>query len=851
MNFTRILLHAFSAALLVTAPLARAVFPQVALKPLVLQQIHSPTTITYAPDGSGRVFICDQPGKIYIFESGMLRPTPFLDVTSRTVTQNAGYNERGLLGLTFHPGYATPSSPGYRKFYVYYNKTYVAGTDPAPPQTGDPVTSVTVVAEYQVSAGDPNVADATSERRLLLFTRPQSNHNGGMLEFGPEVGPAGERYLYIGSGDGGSQMDNNVGHTGGSGARPNNNLGNGQDKTRYLGKILRIDPLGNDGPGGQYGIPASNPFVNDLTPGIKKEIYSYGMRNPWRFSFDKRPGGTNRLFCGDVGGARVEEVDLIVAGGNYGWRYKEGTEFPSFSSGAATDPMTLPPSEVAAMIDPIAMYAHSNLPANDPTTLPKLGLSITGGFVYRGAAIPAMQGQYVFGDYGSTSGASDGRMMGLEETAPMSGVFTLTQALPLVHAISTPNIAANYNSNPIVGQRILCMGEDESGELYVAMKTQPGVLQLDNGFPSGGIYKIVPVTSGTLAVNPSKDNSMFADYTDNSSAKGVTLFAGVTSTAWPRRALMAFDVSSAPAGAAVSSAQVQLTVSTGQGLNTPMALYRVTQSWGEATSNAGEAGGTGVPAATGDATWNARLFDPVTPTLWTTPGGDYIPSASASASVSSNATYTWTSAQLASDVQGWVTTPSTNNGWILIGDEINTFNAKRVRSREWTTAAERPKLTINYATAPPPTHYESWVALYFPTNLVGQYINPNGDLDGDGIANQLEYAFGFSPGAKNNMSDGLSGLAAPAGGGGTNYDISFRRDAAATDLTYFLQTSTDLNTWTTIAQSTTGAAPVGLNGGVILSDATVTGAIKLVTARQFLPAGSNDKKFVRLRVDRF
>ena len=828
----------YLACLLLTGllnPQAYATFPTVALKPVCLKQIYSPTTITYAPDGSGRLFICDQIGKIYIFQNGMLLPTPFLDITDRAVTQNTNYNERGLLGLTFHPGYANPSSPGYRKFYVNYNKIYVPGTpdfDPPPPVADHTPNCVTVIAEFQVSATNPNVADPLSERRMLRYSQPQANHKGGQLEFGPEIGAGGERYLYIAAGDGGSQQDNNVGHTGGTGGRPTNNLGNSQDKTRYLGKILRIDPLGNNGPGGQYGIPASNPFFNDVTPDLKKEIYSYGMRNPWRFSFDKRPGGTNRLFCGDVGGDRIEEINIIVSGGNYGWRYKEGLELPSFSSGASPNPMTLPPADVSAMIAPIAMYAHSNLAANDPTVLPKLGLSVTGGFVYRGAAIPALQGKYVFGDYGSTAGASDGRLMGLEETSPNSGIFTLTQALPIINS-----------TNPIVGQRINSLGEDESGEIYLGLKTTAGVMELNNGFPAGGIYKIVPLTTGTVMVEPSKDNSMFSEFTSNSDGQGITMFAGVTGSSAnysKRRALMAFDVSAVPAGAVISSAQVQLTVSVGQGSNNPMTLRRITQPWGEGASTAGEAGGTGVSADNGDATWIHRFYPS---TAWTAPGGDYSATVSATQSVSGYGTYTWTSTQLATDVQGWVTTPSTNNGWILIGDETGNTNAKRIYTREATTTSLRPKLTVNYSAAPALTRRENWLQQYFST---GQYVGDTADPEGDGIPNLIEYAYGFSPLVTNSSTSGLD-VGAAESGANTVVTITFRRDPRAVDLTYALETSSDLLNWSTppIVQSVAGGIPTG-TGYVTESDIIAEAPIRLVTAQETMTSPA--KKFVRLRI---
>lgn len=838
MHPTRIFLSALLAGLFLATPSVQAAFPPLALKPVALKQIHSPTAITFAPDGSGRLFVCDQPGLIYIIQGGMMLPTPFLDISAtaanvadrKVIGVNTGYSERGLLCIVFHPGYANPSSPGYRKFYLNYNKTYVAGVDPTPNTPGSPADCVTVIAEFQVSLANPNVALPSSERRMLLYTQPQSNHKGGQLDFGPEIGPGGERYLYLGVGDGGSQQDNNLGHTGGNNTspRPTNGLGNAQDKTRLFGKILRIDPLGTNGPGGQYGIPVNNPFVG-VGGGVREEIYSYGMRNPWRFSFDKRPGGTNRLFCGDVGGDRTEEIDLIVSGGNYGWRYKEGVELPLFSSGAPVNPLTLPPAEVAAMIDPIARYAHPGQTVESPP-LPQLGLSVTGGFVYRGTAIPALQGKFVFGDYGSI-GAIDGRLMGLEETAPLSGVFTLTQALPLTVA------------NPLTGQRVLTLGEDESGEIYVGLKTNNGVLLLgSDGLPAGGIYKIVNAT-GLLAASPSQDNSMFREQPNNSSGQGVTLFAGVTNLGDPRRALMAFDLSPVPAGATVSSAQVQLTMSIGQGVNTPMTLNRVTQPWGEGASDAGENGGTGVPAETGDATWNARFYNT---NMWTTSGGDYIATASATTAVSSFAAYTWTSAQLAADVQGWLNTPATNNGWILIGDETGTKNAKRVWSREATTASLRPKLTVNYVATPSPSHFEAWLATYFPTNYVGQYVDPNVSFSNDGVGNLVKYAYGLSPLTASPAGTSLQATSATVGPN-TVCTYIFRRDMLATDLTYILQTSSDLISWNNIVQSTGGAVS---GGPGFVSETTITGqpTLRTVLAQETLSPLTTE--YVRLRITR-
>ncbi|MEQ1862743.1 MAG: PQQ-dependent sugar dehydrogenase, partial [Chthoniobacteraceae bacterium] len=676
---------------------AAADFPNLALKPVSLGQMHSPTTIAHVKDGSGRLFVCDQPGIIYIIENGYQLPTPFLDIRSAAnvapdngpgpvVTVNAGYTERGLLGMAFHPGFSDSGSPGFGKFYLNYSKPYQVGVDPGPPVPDHTPNHVTVIAEFQVSAGDPNVADPT-ERRLLVFTQPQSNHNGGQLEFGPDG------KLYIGTGDGGSSNDNNVGHTGGAAARPTNGLGNGQDRTNYLGKILRIDPLDPDAAGPlTYSIPTDNPFFNDPLPGLKKEIFAYGLRNPWRFCFDARPGGTNRIFCGDVGQGRIEEINLIVPGGNYGWRYLEGDELPVFSSGAPTNPM---PNPGGPFIAPIAVYAHPGVVIGNPP-LPQLGLSVTGGYVYRGAAIPALRGKYVFGDYGSTAGASDGRMMGLEETAPGSGVFTLNQAIPLL------------GTNPIVGQRILTLGEDESGEIYIGLKSTPGVLQLDiNGQPAGGIYQVVAQHRVSTTLQPSQDNTIFSDdvalarhYSDG---RGY-LYVGRTGPNWGpyvRRALVQFDVPGRVAfGSKVLSASLQLNfVKAGSaGSGKSIGLHRLTEPWGEGASENIDGKGFGAPARTGDATWFFTFFNTLG---WGSPGGSFNSTASATAVVGSPGPMTWDSTtQLVADVQGWVDTTVNNDGWLLRGDENVNITAAQFDSKQ--SGSVPPQLTVTYDTASPP-----------------------------------------------------------------------------------------------------------------------------------------------------
>ena len=838
MKYSRFFLSAVGLALGLAADAGWAAFPTVALKPVVLQQIHSPTTITFAPDGSGRVFVCDQPGKIYIIDRGMLLPVPFLNIANPgnaapnqgpgpVISVGTGYSERGLLGLAFHPGYDNPASPGYRKFYVNYNKAAGAG-DPSPPQVGDPVNCVTVIDEFEVSADNPNLANIASQRRVLAFTQPQGNHNGGQLEFGPDG------LLYIGTGDGGGAQDNNAGHTGGAASpRPTNNLGNGLDLTRFLGKILRIDPVDPDGAGSAtYGIPGTNPFVG-AGGGVKEEIYAYGLRNPWRFSFDKRAGGTNRLFCGDVGQGRVEEINIITAGGNYGWRYKEGLEFPDFSSGSGTSPMPDPGS--GPYIDPIAMYAHPGAVTNP--VLPQLGLSVTGGFVYRGAEIPGMQGKYLFGDYGSTGGASDGRIMGLEETAPGSGVFTLTQAVPLFGL-----------ANPIVGQRILTLGEDESGEIYVGLRSTTGVLLLDGGLPAGGIYKVIPVASETANLIPQQDNTIFSEDAAVSDGRGY-LYAGRTGPnfgPYNRRALIAFDpASNLPTGAQIQSAALKLNLNRvgPAGDGTTLALHRLTETWGEGTSK-NASGGTGAPATANDATWTQRFYNT---TPWTTAGGVFVPGSSATTAAAFGIV-TFSSPQMITDVQGWLDTPASNAGWIILGDEVTETSANRFDSKNLGSVA--PKLELSYlAITEQPTPLEGWLALNFPELLVGQYLDPNGDVENDGIKNLLEYAFGLDPKLRESGAN-FGASQVPAATTGTDIILTFRRNVDATDLRFRLQISSDLIDWsTTIAESVDGNEASALNGAEIVSEEFLDGSANLVTVKLHFPAGLTGPVFSRVQVD--
>ncbi|MGH9810922.1 MAG: PQQ-dependent sugar dehydrogenase, partial [Terriglobia bacterium] len=266
-----------------------------------LQQIatglNAPNDLTSV--GDGRLFLIEQSGTIRIVKNNALLATPFLDVSARLVKLSPDGDERGLLGLAFHPGFNDPSSPGFRKFYTYTSEPVNGPADFTVPKT-TAFNHQSVVAEWQASAANPDVADPTTRREVVRIDEPQVNHNGGKLAFRP-----GESYLYISLGDGGASDDVGDGH--------NPIIGNGQDLTTVLGKILRIDPIdpaltpGSSDPtsaNGAYRVPSSNPFISSGT--TVHEIYAYGFRNPFRFSFD---APTNRLIVGDVGQANIEEVD--------------------------------------------------------------------------------------------------------------------------------------------------------------------------------------------------------------------------------------------------------------------------------------------------------------------------------------------------------------------------------------------------------------------------------------------------------------------------------------------------------------------------------------------------------------
>lgn len=350
----------------------------------VASGLTAPIDLQDAGDASGRLFIVEQTGKIKILQNAAILPAPFLDVTSRLVPLMPDYDERGLLGLAFHPDFNNPSAPGYHRIYTYTSEPVSARADFSVPDN-QPFDCQTVIAEWQVSTSNPDVVDPATRREIMRIDKPQFNHNGGHIAFS-----AVDHDLYVSLGDGGNANDKGPGH--------NPRIGNGQDKTVILGKLIRIDPLdparssgdrGQISKNGKYRIPRTNPFF--FQPPSLPEIFTWGHRNPYRFSFDAL---TDQLIIADVGQDNIEEIDLGLSGSNYGWNRKEGTflfhpQDGSIRPDRHPDPL---------LTDPVAEYSHFD------------GEAVIGGFVYRGRlAAPVLKGLYVFGDLAPV-GSSSGRL---------------------------------------------------------------------------------------------------------------------------------------------------------------------------------------------------------------------------------------------------------------------------------------------------------------------------------------------------------------------------------------------------------------------------------------------------------
>lgn len=376
-----------------------------------------PVFMTAPAGDTGRLFVVQQRGVIRIIDlaTGTVKATPFLNLTD-VVAFN---NEEGLLGLAFDPNYEQNG-----RFYVYYV---------AP--GGSFGQGVSHVALFRVS-DDPDVADRESERTLLTFDQPQTNHNGGWIGFSPRAGDEGN--LYIATGDGGRANDHGPGHI-----EPG---GNAQNTTTLLGKMLRIHP--EDQPLGTYSIPADNPFAGSATE--RQEIWAWGLRNPYRNSFDREQG---TLFIADVGQDSREEIDAQSAsnpggGENYGWRYREG-----FIQNPVLPHHPPPPDAV----DPAYDYP------------PSVGQTVIGGYVYRGKAISSLRGFYVFADF---LGPDDGDFFGRIFTLNFNG--TVASNFQDITADLFPTRVGNISlRNPT------SLGEDAKGEIYIA------------DYFAGNIFKIV------------------------------------------------------------------------------------------------------------------------------------------------------------------------------------------------------------------------------------------------------------------------------------------------------------------------------------------------------------------------
>lgn len=386
---------------------------------LVADGLEHPVAVTRAAGLDDRVFVVDQIGVVYmLMNDSTLDRTPFLDLRDRMVALNPSYDERGLLSIAFHPDYQEN-----RKLYAFYTAPLGDGAPGGYDHTN-------IVSELTASADGLSV-DIGTERVVLRIDHPSSNHNGGQVLFGPDG------LLYITTGDGGGGNDVGLGH--------NSSVGNAQDPNSIHGKVLRVDVDSGD----PYGIPADNPYVGG---GGLPEIYALGLRNPAFATFDEKSGD---LVVADAGQARYEEVDLIVKGGNYGWRFREGAHCfdPNDPNG---NPSSCPSTGVNgdALIDPIAEFKNSNLPGGE-------GQAVIGGAFYHGN-ITALDGGYVFGAF------NDG-----------SPLFVLHRS---DGGWTRSVIALQGQSGGKVPGFLLTVGIDVNGDVLV--------LSSDRAGPSGGAGKV-------------------------------------------------------------------------------------------------------------------------------------------------------------------------------------------------------------------------------------------------------------------------------------------------------------------------------------------------------------------------
>ncbi len=387
----------------------------------------APTELVLPDDGTGRMFLAEQNGRIQTLAADGSRTGTLLDLTDRLVTLSAGYDERGLLGLALHPQFAANG-----RLFVYYVAPAGDDLDPVQAAAGE-----SRVSEFQLAAGATTI-DPDSERIILRFGQPQATHNAGKLAFGPDG------YLYIATGDGGSRGDSGPGH----GVN-----GNAQDLTSLLGKILRIVVDGAE----PYTIPGDNPFLAEA--GARAEIFALGLRNPWRFSFDPT-SGTPRLLVGDVGQSLREEISLVSAGDNCGWRIREGDLcFNVDNLLVPLDDCDTTDARGGTLVEPLISYPHAS------------GTSIVGGVLCTATGISDLDGRYLFGDFSLTTGAADGRLYVADPFGDNPGTFG---------EVEVENLP-----NGKLGRYLYGFAEGPDGTVYV----------LANGIPTPGgadgvIYRV-------------------------------------------------------------------------------------------------------------------------------------------------------------------------------------------------------------------------------------------------------------------------------------------------------------------------------------------------------------------------
>ncbi len=423
----------------------------------------APNLLTFAPgDAANRQFVVDQTGELWVIKDGMLLDTPFIDLSTtdalapgnHSVSDRPGFDERGFLGLAFHPGFNDAGSAGFGKFYTYHSANV---GDPADFTVelpdGAAFNSQSLIYEWTVDDPAADIFSGTN-RELLRIDQPQFNHNAGMVGFGPDG------YFYIALGDGGAGDDQGNGHS---------PQGNGQDTTNVLGTILRIDPL--DTLSGDYGIPDSNPFLDDAM--VPDEIFAYGLRNPFRFSFDTDPGsGDHHLIIADVGQNIVEEINRINiatdGGANFGWRLKEGS-FVFDPNGDAPGFVTDDPSP-PGLVDPVAEYDRARAVDELGNITEVEGISIIGGFMCRGCGISELEGLYVFGDFSTSFGTPNGKLF----TADLDS-----------GEIERLMIGVEDEA---LGLYVKGFGLDANGNLYVLGSTALGPTG-----PTGVVLRFVPI----------------------------------------------------------------------------------------------------------------------------------------------------------------------------------------------------------------------------------------------------------------------------------------------------------------------------------------------------------------------